>query len=430
MVNIVQDVPRVGRALRSPKHEFHLEDVRPWQIQPCAIAPVLPGETLKNATLSARVVSDPLANRLIGWWCEYSMFYVRLEQLSGGDDFREMFINPEKDLTSYDDATDAATFHLNGTPSPAINWVDRCRDLLVETYFRNEGEAVGDFALGGIPIAQLARMDWTDSLELQSVVDANAKDIDYTSAVAGVGDGTSAVKASEIAIGQQQYEFLRQHKIVDMTYEDYLATHGVGIAQVQNEDKPELLRVWKDWTYPTNHIEPTDGSATTAATWSIQGRADKDRFFKHPGFIVTLQVIRPKVYNAAQRSSISSLMVSARDWLPAMLAGDAWESIRRVDASAPPLTGLASDYLFDLKDYLIYGEQFLNVDPNNANSNGNIVPDHNARDRYPATVSAAADSLFTGSTAAGTAGIETDGALFLKILGRQVDTTPNYIGKE
>lgn len=433
-VSIMQNMPRVGRMLRQPKHEFHLTDVRPWQIQPCMIAPVLPGETLKNAKLSARIVTDPLANRLIGWWAEFYMFYVPLTALLGdgvADDFREMFINPNKDMSAYDDATSAKFYHYNGTASPAINYVDRCNDVIVETFFRNEGENVGDFTLSGVPVAQLARMDWTDSWELQSAVSHGAMDVDYTSTVAGVGDGTAAVLASEIAVGQMEYEFLRMNNIVDMTYEDYLATHGVAKAVVSDTgDKPELLRMWKEWTYPTNTIDPSDGSATTACSWSIQGRADKDRFFKWPGFIITVQVIRPKVYNSRQRTSISSLMVSARDWLPATLAGDHWSTVREVDAGDPPFTAVGSDYLFDLKDYLLYGEQFLNADPNNTDALGNITPSANSTGRmqYPSSMSAAADSLFTGTTAAGTADIETDGAVFLSILGRQQDTTPNFVG--
>lgn len=434
-VSIMQQQPQVGRQLRSPKYEFHLTGVRPWQIQPCMIAPVLPGETMKNAKLSARVVTDPLTERLIGWWAEYYMFYVPLTSLIGdgvADDFREMFINPNKDMSAYDDATAAKFFHVNGTASPAINYVDRCNDVIVETFFRNQGENVADFALSGVPIAQLARMDWTDSFELQANVTTGAQDTDYTSTTPGVGDGTAAVLASEVAIGQMEYEFLRMNNIVDMTYEDYLATHGVAKRTVQaTGDKPELLRMWKEWTYPTNTIDPTDGSATTACSWSIQGRADKDRFFKWPGFVMTVQVIRPKVYNAYQRSSISSLMVSARDWLPATLAGDHWSTVRDVDGNNPPLTATGSDWLFDMKDYLLYGEQFLNFDPNNANGNGAVTPDiTNGRMRYPGTISAAADSLFTGTTAAGTADIETDGAVFLNILGRLQDTTPNFIGNQ
>ena len=67
---------RVGRVQRHPKHTFHLF-TRPYQIQPFLIAPVLAGETMKNLLLQARVVTDPVQNRLIGWWQEYYFFYVK-----------------------------------------------------------------------------------------------------------------------------------------------------------------------------------------------------------------------------------------------------------------------------------------------------------------------------------------------------------------
>lgn len=412
--------PRTKRVSRKPQHPFQLRDVHPWQIQPMFIAPVLPGETMKNMNLQARVVSDPLANRLIGWWCEYYFFYVKLAHL--GSDFTSMMVDPEKDMSSYDDATSAADYHLNGTPSPAINYVDRCRDVVVQHYFRNEGEAVNDHLINSVPIAQLGRMDWTDSFGLQSDIDEGNNDIDYSSNTDG--DMSTTVTASEIAQYQETYEFLKQNNIVDMSYEDYLATFGVSVAK-EDVQKPELVRYIREWTYPTNTIDSSDGSATTAASWSIQGRADKDRFFKEPGFLVGYQVIRPKVYSADQRSSITSLLTSARDWLPAMLSGDAWSSIRRVDASAPPFgSQVPNDWLFDIKDLFLYGEQFLNFDPSATNDKGCINIDPSNRYRYGNQT--AAESLFTDTVT--NHYIDTDGIVTLNILGRQVDTTPNYIG--
>jgi len=40
-------VPRQGRWMRRPQHSFSLKS-RPWRLDPFMIAPVLPGETLKN----------------------------------------------------------------------------------------------------------------------------------------------------------------------------------------------------------------------------------------------------------------------------------------------------------------------------------------------------------------------------------------------
>ena len=101
------------RKLRTPRHQWYLKS-RPWQVQPFMIAPVLPGETLKNLTLQARVVSDPISNPIIGWWCEHYIFYVKLRDLYARDLMSSMVLKPETDLSSLDAATDANYYHVNG----------------------------------------------------------------------------------------------------------------------------------------------------------------------------------------------------------------------------------------------------------------------------------------------------------------------------
>jgi len=59
------DLPRVGRKLRAPQHHWSLRHV-PFALQPFCIAPVLPGETMKNALLQARAVTMPIKSPLVG----------------------------------------------------------------------------------------------------------------------------------------------------------------------------------------------------------------------------------------------------------------------------------------------------------------------------------------------------------------------------
>ena len=99
-LEVVQEVPQVGRKQRRPVHTFQVRH-RPWQIQPMVIAPVLPGETLENALVQARVVTDPIANPLIGWWIEYYFFYVKHRDLDARDTLTSMML------------TDASTASLN-----------------------------------------------------------------------------------------------------------------------------------------------------------------------------------------------------------------------------------------------------------------------------------------------------------------------------
>ena len=68
MVSPTKRSPRVGvapayagraRASRRPQHRFNIR-FKPYQLQPFMIAPVLPGESLKNLMLQTQVWSSPL----------------------------------------------------------------------------------------------------------------------------------------------------------------------------------------------------------------------------------------------------------------------------------------------------------------------------------------------------------------------------------
>ena len=78
----VVDLPRQGRVSRRPEHTFHLR-FRPFQIQPCLIAPVLPGETMKQAQVQVRAVADPIRNPLVGWWTSWMRFCIAALAVSG-----------------------------------------------------------------------------------------------------------------------------------------------------------------------------------------------------------------------------------------------------------------------------------------------------------------------------------------------------------
>ena len=63
---VVNELPQTGRVMRRPVHTFQLRQ-RPFAITPFMIAPVLPGETMKNLLLQSRAVTDPIKNPLVGW---------------------------------------------------------------------------------------------------------------------------------------------------------------------------------------------------------------------------------------------------------------------------------------------------------------------------------------------------------------------------
>ena len=74
MFNLQQAIaienPKTTRKMRNPTHDSYVS-FRPYQLQPFMIAPVLPGETLKNLNITGRVITDPLATgplNILPWW--------------------------------------------------------------------------------------------------------------------------------------------------------------------------------------------------------------------------------------------------------------------------------------------------------------------------------------------------------------------------
>ena len=124
-----------GRKLRRPKHQFRLR-ARPWVIQPMMIAPVLPGETLTNLLLQCRTVSDPVKDKLGGWWHEYYFFYVKHSDLANREDILAMHVEGSA-ITSLNSAAAIPTYHFGGSP----NWVKMCLQEVTEWYFRDGEEA-------------------------------------------------------------------------------------------------------------------------------------------------------------------------------------------------------------------------------------------------------------------------------------------------
>lgn len=413
---VVQQVNPSKRVARYPQHRFHLK-TRPWQIQPFMIAPVLPGETLKNALWQARVVTDPLLSSLTGWFCEFYLFYCKHRDLDGRDDFTNMMLDPTTSLSSYRQtvAYDQKLY----TPLGGIKWVEQCLDRVVDQYFRDEGEESQTFEIDGLPAAWIGFDSFMQSGQNAADLSTSGPDLD----VDADSDGT--VTASEIESAMRQWEFLRANQVTDMSYEDYLRSFGIKSPEAQDPHTPELIRFSKNWTYPTNTVEPTTGVPSSAAVWSIQERADKDRFFTEPGFIFGVTVARPKIYLSNQKGNAAALMDDAYRWLPAMLQSDSAISWRQIDNGDGPFENLtdANGYYIDVRDLLIYGDQFVNVDVATETGISSIaLPQNDFQKRFPTL--AMAQSLFTDQSPGDAQHIKYDGVCSLNILGRQMDHTP------
>ena len=418
--SVVINAPRNRRTVRRPQHRFQLRH-RPWQIQPFLLAPVLPGETMKNLLLQSRVVTDPIKNPLIGWWIEYYIFYVKHRDLYQRDKLTEMVLNPEADLSTLDSATKVEHYHTNGTDL-AINWVDMCLNRVVDEYFRVEGETAATATIGNLPAANINFQAFfesaIDNADFVTPADENLSD-------AGSEFG-AAVHVSEVERALRQYELMRSMQLTDMTYEDFLSTYGVK-PKPEEAHVPELLRYIREWSYPTNTVDPANGTPSSAVSWSIAERADKDRFFREPGFIFGVTVARPKVYLKNLTSNASMLLRDAYRWLPAVMADDPATSLIKVTASDPPLDANTDAYWVDVKDLFLYGDQFVNFALTETNANIVALPAAALSSAAKLYASAAdADALFTVPLTANQ--VRQDGIVSIAVASTLTDTSPMGVG--
>ena len=399
---------RVGRY---PKHRFRVNH-RPYQLQPFLIAPVLPGETMKKATLQARAKTDALAADadMLGWWLEHYLFYVKLTDLVGREDFTEMLMDATKDMSAHDTAANAKTYHSGY----GVDWTQLCLDRIVDEYFRDEGDAPALF--DGLPIVSIEGNSLFDSVMLDSEVSSTD---DYLP-----GEEMDVVPDKYASFGAQyaQWKQMQEMKLVTATFEDYLKAYGVkpDTQPDRVNYKPELIRYSREWQYPSTVVH--SGSTTSAVVWSVAESADKDRLFKEPGFIVGVTCARPKVYLGKQTGAGAGLMNDAYAWLPATMQDAPFTSLKQFAAVAAedgPLGALPTEaYWIDLRDLLIYGDQFHNMAGTEAGFAA--LPTASVERRYAAE--AEIDAMFADAVG-GSKYIHQDGVVNFSILSHQRDTT-------
>lgn len=400
-IQLVQNAPRQQRVPRQPTHSHQVRH-RPWQIQPFMIAPVLPGETLENGLFQARIVTDPIRNPLCGWWIEYYWFYVKHRDLDARDLLVDMMLTPGTDVSSLNTAAQTETYHYAG----AIDWTQLCLKRITEEYFRDEGEAWNASLIGNLPVASIGLDHFVDSM------------IDETLIPEGSDPQTTPDNMETMDRYMRQYQLMAGMGMANMTYEDFLRSYGVRLPDAEEAHKPELIRYVRDWTYPSNTIDPATGAPSSACSWAIKERIDKARAFKEPGFIVGVTVARPKVYLANQRGAGVHMLDDAYSWLPALLVDDPRTSLKVFAAAAGPITGTTNGYWIDVRDLLIHGDQFLNFAMTATDDNSVALPAATGKWRLPSA--ADADSFFK---APASNLIRQDGVTKLTILGAQVDQT-------
>lgn len=408
MANIkLASVGRVGRKLRNPQHSWQTRS-KPFVLQPICFAPVLPGETLKNALFQSRVVTDPIKNPLVGWWIEYYWFYVKHRDLANSQLYQQMMIDPGTSLAAARTAGSSTVLYRSGNQ---VNWQQECLDAIVSNYFRGEGD--NPATVDGLPVVQLQHNSLFDSLMASSALNTGDINVDL--------NANSTITASEVERAMNQWEFLKANNLMTMSYEDFLRTYGVKVDDPEFH-RPELIRYVRDWSYPVNTVEPSTGVPSSAVSWAISERMDKDRYFKEPGFIVGLTTARPKVYFSLQRTAGINLLDDAYRWLPAIMRDDPATSLARLASNADSIiatTGNA-EFVIDVRDLFLYGDQFVNFDVDAAPGDGSYVamPTADLQKRYPSSADIAA--LFPATAQ----NVKQDGIARFSILGTIDEQTP------
>lgn len=353
-VRLEEQTKTTSRSMRSPQHPFLLQ-LTPWMLQPCVLVPVLPGETMKNATFNARIISEPIRNAVTGWWAEFYLWYVRLADLEVADVVREAIIDPTKTMTSINKSPVQASYmHMNvNYPS----WVYECLRVITRAYFRDEGEEFATTSnVGGHPMVAVAGDQWHDSLIR----------------AADVGPETGA---DDWEKKWSVYQNMRRAKLTTNTFEEWLAKYGVAVPPqireaIQDFHIPELVRFVRDFVQPQTTVDPATGLYAATVQWNMAERMDKRRFFDQPGWLFGCIVLRPKSYLSNHRTTVSDILLSDYlGWLPPEFETDPHTTLKKHTADsiggaagAGPVHKSDVDYFYDARDLYLRGEQYLNFD--------------------------------------------------------------------
>jgi hypothetical protein len=416
------DAPPTDRVGRYPSHKFQVKSLA-YTAQPFLMARVLPGETLNSLYLESRVVTDPVLNSIIGWKKQYFFFYVRITDLLV-DAMKDMFIDP----TNADIGGtygEAAQVQWTNTAKGGVDWLDKGMTRIIDEYFRDDGETMDDYVssvMSGVPFVQYRDTGWLDNL-------TDKDDLPEGDAISGATD------AGDLDRLMDAFEQLRAMGIANMSYEDWLRSQGIAIPG-ESEHKPEMLGSFSEFMYPSNTIDPSDGSATSAVSWVFKNSLRSPKFFKEPGFIIGLSITRPKVYFAGVAGALAGFATRAWDWMPNYMAQMPETRLKQFAGDAGPLgdrTTPTDDYWVDMCDDLIHGDQFQNM-----STWGPGIAANYAQHRMPGP---ATDLTFKYPDdddakgffvdAAGTAFyVKQDGVCKLSIKGKQVDYTQGNFAVE
>lgn len=405
-IQIVQPGQTRTRTTRTPNFPI-AGTIQPQGIYPLVALPVLPGETLTRMQTKIRLISRPISHPLVGSWYEGWLFYVKLTDLDRA--LGEMFIRDDVSTEGHTAATAKARFFT--TPGQ-IDWVQKCYDRIIEAYFVNEDETPP--MIDGVAMAKLQNVWWGQNLTF-------------------IEEGANPQEELEnLERGIDPYQMAKMMGMSELSYEQYLKQYGVQSIKTE-VGKPEVLRYWRSWTQPSNTIDPVTGTPSSAFSWNEDIKAEKDIYFREPGFLIALQAVRPKFYMPQLTSSMLGEMWGFSDWFPAHQLNQVGYGVKHIsslDGLFKNVNGSADRPLwYDRSDYLSHGEQFVNdwLDgPKLPTANGLSFADgasqSSVRGEYP--TEADVDGIFKSAATRNDKIVYYEGICQMTIRGHVQDQTP------
>ena len=379
-----------ARPTRSPSTPFGLI-WKPWVIQPCALFPVLPGETLTSMRLDLQFWTDPILSALKNtpWTFEYFSWYVKFRDLPGwessadglGRDLIQM-IESAEDLSSNADADGNA---LTYCPPGGIDFTLEALKRVTECYFREPGQAWDKMTVDGLPVAHAFPGRRRDVMDRLSTASAEDRRVAMPSYVGGL-----------IYEAYQDYAATRNDASGDlpsMDYEDFVRAAG-GRAVVKSSDRdelhvPELVAYTRLFYYAVNTVEPSDGVPAVAFGKRVKQAMRKAYRLPEFGWILCAVLLRPKVFWKNQEGLFADMMQTRGNWFVSSDDFDSDAHWITIDDATGPLKATMdagnADYTVDLRSLLWHGEQFLNYAPAAASDAVVTLPEADTDRDYPAS---------------------------------------------
>ena len=167
------------------------------------------------------------------------------------------------------------------TPKGGVDFVAAAVKRIVEEYFRDEGETSQSAVIDNVPIAQIygrGQNDWSMRLTLAPDYEDRRQPLDV--------DGDGEIYVNEIERAYTEWAAAYDAGLIQMDYEDWMRTYGVQstLPNIDRVDyhRPELLFYNREFSYPTNTVEPTTGVPATAVGWRTAKQFKRIGCFRSP----------------------------------------------------------------------------------------------------------------------------------------------------